>query len=156
MKDRLIDDCALARVIKENGQPIWLGLADQSRSLRRYLELSEFWDMVARSAFVQLRHSTLLLILSICGMAVAFLCAPVIVATYPLHGGLAATLLALISWTAMSLSYRPCLRYHGLNPAYAFLLPVAAALYLGMTVHSAVRYWSGSGSSWKNRSYDPK
>ncbi len=156
MKDRLIDDCALARIIKQNGSPIWLGLAEHSRSLRRYIELSEFWHMVARSAFVQLRHSTFLLALSVAGMVVSFIAAPLIVVSYPLHGGLAAAVLASASWFAMTLCILPCLQYHKLNAAYATLLPVAAVLYLGMTLHSAFRYWFGTGSDWKSRTYAPK
>ncbi len=156
MRDRLIDDCALARIIKENGNAIWLGLAEQSTSLRRYLELSEFWHMVARSAFVQLRHSALLLAVSVIGMVVAFIAAPLVILSSPLHEGVLATLLAAASWFAMTLSYLPCLRYHGLSPSYGVLLPVAAALYLLMTIHSAMRHWTGAGSDWKNRSYVPK
>lgn len=156
LKDRLIDDCALAQIIKHDGNRIWLGLAENSASLRRYLELSEFWHMVSRSAFVQLRFSNALLALSILGMLIAFIAAPVVALTYPLHGSLAAALIACASWLAMTLCLVPCLRYHKLNVAYGLLFPVAAALYLGMTVHSALRHWSGAGSDWKSRSYAPK
>ena len=156
LKDRLIDDCALAQIIKHGGHPIWLGLAEHSASLRRYVELREFWHMVSRSAFVQLRYSTALLALSIVGMLVAFVAAPVIVLSYPLHGSLAAALVAGASWAAMTLCIVPCLRYHKLSAVYGLLFPVAAALYLGMTVHSALRHWFGSGSDWKSRSYAPK
>ena len=156
MKDHLIDDCALARIVKQNGNGIWLGLAEGSRSLRRYMELSEFWHMVARSAFVQLRHSTGLLAASLCGMVITFVAPPLIVVGYPLHGDTPAAGLAAAVWVAIIVAYRPCLRYHGLNPAYGIALPLASLLYLGMTVHSAVRHWVGMGPDWKNRSYAPK
>ena len=55
----LIDDCALARALKPGG-PIWLGLATESRSVRPYAGLGDIWDMVARSAYTQLRHSPML------------------------------------------------------------------------------------------------
>jgi hypothetical protein len=33
-------------------------------------------------------------------------------------------------------------------------LPLAATLYLAMTWTSALRYWRGERSRWKNRVYD--
>jgi hypothetical protein len=49
------------------------------------------------------------------------------------------------------------LRYHRLPPgrmlALSLSLPVAALLYLAMTVDSARRHWWGSGSRWKGRDY---
>jgi hypothetical protein len=33
-------------------------------------------------------------------------------------------------------------------------LPLAALFYLGATVHSAVKYWNGSGGDWKGRVQD--
>jgi hopene-associated glycosyltransferase HpnB len=58
IKDRLIDDCSLAALIKANA-PIWLGLIERAHSLRMYDRLGEIWHMVARTAFVQLDHSLL-------------------------------------------------------------------------------------------------
>jgi hypothetical protein len=33
-------------------------------------------------------------------------------------------------------------------------LPLAALFYLGATMHSAVKYWNGSGGDWKGRVQD--
>jgi len=33
-------------------------------------------------------------------------------------------------------------------------LPLAALFYLGATIHSAVKYWNGSGGEWKGRVQD--
>ena len=38
--------------------------------------------------------------------------------------------------------------------AWALALPVAALFYLGATMHSAVKYWNGSGGDWKGRVQD--
>ena len=40
IRGALIDDCALARLMKTEG-PIWLGLSDQVRSLRTYPEIGD-------------------------------------------------------------------------------------------------------------------
>lgn len=156
MKNRLIDDCALGALIKADGHRIWLGLADRSYSLRRYTELADFWQMVARSAFVQLKHSTCLLVGSIAGMIVTFIIAPLIVATYLLHGEPTAATIAAISWILMSLAYVPAMRYHGLASLNALLLAPAAGLYIVMTIDSARRHWTGRGANWKNRAYQSK
>ena len=156
VKEALIDDCALARLIKKRGHDVWLGLGESSSSLRPYSGLAEFWRMVARSAFVQLRFSYILLTISMIGMAIAFLSAPVVIISFFLHENIWALGLSGLSWTMMSLAYVPCLRYHGLSGLRAPFLPFAAFLYLLMTIHSAARYLTGTGSNWKNRAYAPK
>jgi len=61
--------------------------------------------------------------------------------------------LGLVAWAAMTLSYVPVLRYYRMSPLWALLLPLSAALYLGMTWSSALRYWRGIRSLWKGRTY---
>ncbi|MGI9413872.1 MAG: glycosyltransferase [Hyphomicrobiales bacterium] len=156
IKDQLIDDCALGARIKQSGNGIWIGLGDESHSLRRYAELARFWQMVARSAFVQLRFSTILLIVSILGMAVTFVFAPLILLAVPWHGSVLAAVLAAISWTLMCVAYIPTVRYYGLEAWRSLTLPVASVLYMMMTLHSGIRHWCGLGQSWKNRAYRPK
>jgi hypothetical protein len=62
IKGAIIDDCALAQAVKGSGRRIWIGLAERSRSLRRYRRLGDFWSMVARSAYPQLDYSPLRLV----------------------------------------------------------------------------------------------
>ena len=68
----LIDDCALAKALKAQG-PIWLGLTERVRSVRRYPALADIRRMVARSAYAQLRYSPLVLLGTIAGMALTYL-----------------------------------------------------------------------------------
>ncbi len=152
IRNRLIDDCALGRAVKASGRRIWLGLADDSRSQRRYTELSEFWRMVVRSAFVQLRHSTVLLIVCVLGMALTYLAPPLLV-LYWFAAGESAGLGGLVAWGLMSIAYWPTVRYCGLSPLVALSLPVAAVLFMAMTVHAAIRHWLGRGEAWKGRDY---
>ena len=44
--DNLIDDCALAALIKGSGGAIWLGLAKHAYSVRPYAGLPDIWRMV--------------------------------------------------------------------------------------------------------------
>jgi len=57
----LIDDCALAKRVKSLGYKTWIGLTHSVHSLRSNEDLAGIWDMVARTAFCQLRYSVALL-----------------------------------------------------------------------------------------------
>ena len=154
IRGALIDDCTLAAALKRAAPPIWLGASRSVRSLRVYPALGDFWAMVSRSAFTQLRYSNLLLLLTSVLMLVVLL-APVaaVVAVFP-GGGATTALVGAAAWLAMSAAYFPVVRFYRLRSAWALTLPLAAALFLAMTWTSAVGYWRGSHASWKNRRYD--
>ena len=57
IRDARIDDVALGRLLKRAGGRCWLGLTTDVLSLRPYDRLADIWDMVARSAYTQLRYS---------------------------------------------------------------------------------------------------
>ncbi|MGH6873810.1 MAG: glycosyltransferase, partial [Aestuariivirgaceae bacterium] len=80
--NRLIDDCALARLMKPHG-PIWLGLTERVQSLRPYDEVRDVARMVSRSAYEQLERSPLLLLGTSAGMAVTYLAPPVLALAGP-------------------------------------------------------------------------
>ena len=147
IKGALIDDCSLASAIKHGRMGrLWLGLADKTRSLRVYRGWDEPWNMIARSAYDQLNRSPVLLAGTVVGLAVIFL-APVLMA---LMGGLW-TLVGVVAWALMSITYLPMVRFYGQSPIWALALPGIACLYLGATLHSAWRYHRGQGGQWKGR-----
>jgi hopene-associated glycosyltransferase HpnB len=145
IRSALIDDCALARIVKAGG-PIALAMTRDARSLRPYPRLKDVWEMVARTAYTQLGHSPLLLAGTVLALAIVYL-APVALL---LAGGTAAWV-GLAAWAAMSLAYAPMLRFYRLSLARAPLLPVIAAIYIGATVASALRHYRGRGGAWKGR-----
>ncbi|MFW6077440.1 MAG: glycosyltransferase, partial [Hyphomicrobiales bacterium] len=146
IKGAIIDDCALARAIKDSGRRIWIGLAERSRSLRRYRRLGDFWSMVARSAYPQLGYSPLWLTGALLGLAVTFIAPPLLL----LAGG-GAALAGLIAWILMGWAYAPTVRYHGLSPLWAVTLPIAAVLFAAMTIASAVGHYRGQPAQWRGR-----
>jgi hypothetical protein len=155
VRGALIDDVALARAIKHRpgGGRIWLGLTSQTRSLRPYVTLGKIWAMVARAADTQLRHSLLLLAGAMLGMTLAYLLPPLATLGLPLHGDLAVASVGLLAWVAMSVAYLPTLGLYGVPRIWTASLPAAAALYMAMSVDSAIRHRRGVGSSWKGREY---
>jgi hypothetical protein len=146
----LIDDCSLARLLKQQGGRLWIGLTDQSRSLRRYETFSDIERMVSRTAFNQLDHSSLLLLCTIAGMVITYLAPPLLLLT----SSRPAFFMGAAAWATMTMTYSTMVRYYRLNPAWALALPLAALFYLGATMHSAVKYWNGSGGDWKGRVQD--
>ena len=149
LRDALIDDCTLARRVKERGHRTWIGLTRAARSLRRYHDLAAIWHMVSRTAYTQLRYSPVLLVFCTVTLGVAFWL-PVAGLFAPLA---MARLLADTALVAMAASYVPILRYYGVPVRWVVTLPVAATLFLAMTWTSAGRYWRGTRSLWKGRAY---
>jgi hopene-associated glycosyltransferase HpnB len=146
IKDALIDDCALGRVMKTQG-PIWLGLADNVSSLRGYPTWRDIWMLIARSAFTQLNFSAVLLLGCTLGMVLTYLLPPLL--TMQSDPGL--RLPGIIAWSMMTMSLLPCLYYYRRSVLWAPLLPLIALFYLAATLDSARRYWSGRGGEWKGR-----
>ena len=124
-----------------------MGLTRASVSLRAYTTFSEIRDLIARTAFTQLRYSPLLLLGTLAAMFLTYL-APValLFARAPTP-----RVLGLIIWSLMSLLYLPTVRFYRLSPAWAATLPLSALFYSYATYLSATRYYLGSGAQWKGR-----
>ena len=150
IKGRLIDDCALARRFRDAGLSTWIGLSHSARSGRSYDGLAGIWNMIARTAYTQLRHSFMLLVLCTALLTAGF----ALPAAGLFSADPAIRWLGLAGILLMAASYLPTLRYYGMNPAWCAAFPLAGALYLLMTWSSAWRHWSGAGAGWKERSYN--
>jgi hopene-associated glycosyltransferase HpnB len=147
IRHEIIDDCALARRVKSVGK-VWLGIADETRSVRPYGSWRPLWDMVARCAFAQLNYSTGILLSITVGMAVTYLAPPLLVL---LSRETAAVVLGGAAWLAMTLSFLPTLRLYRCPALLAPLLPAIALFYMAATIFSAVQFWRGRGGAWKGR-----
>ncbi len=152
IRGAIIDDCALARAVKRTGGGIWLGVTNDSRSIRDYATFAEIRAMISRTAFAQLQHSTLLLAGTILGMAIVYLAPPLLLFTRnPL-----AAFFGLAAWILMSIAYSPTLRFYGRSILWAPLLPLVALFYVSATLDSALSYWTGRGGVWKDRVQDAR
>jgi len=145
----IIDDCSLAKKIKETGGRTWTGLSRSVRSHRPYERLSDFWDMVARTAFTQLRYSVWLLLATTFLMFLGFWMPLIDLSVLPAS----AKGFAVIGVMAMMISYLPTLRYYRRSVFWALALPLIGGFYLLMTWSSAFRFWQGRRSQWKGRVY---
>ena len=148
IRSDVIDDCALARAAKRSGGRVWMGLTRASKSLRSYENFTKIRDMIARTAFTQLRYSTILL----AGTFVAMILTFVLPVALTFSGNIHVWPFALAAWCLMTASFLPVVAFYRLRPVWAALLPLAAVFYVLATGLSAVRYWSGRGGQWKGRS----
>ena len=160
----LIDDVALGRLIKSQRGRTWLGLSRQVVSVRPYPGLASLWQMVARSAYTQLRYSPAVLAGTLAGLLFLYALPPA-----GAIAGLAALLTGsgltgsgagpaalacgagLAGWALMSMSFLPMLRLYRLSPLRAPGLPLIALLYAAMTADSARRHYAGRGAEWRGR-----
>jgi hopene-associated glycosyltransferase HpnB len=146
IRHNIIDDCALARVLKKQG-PIWLGLSNRAVSLRPYQHLADIRKMVARSAYAQLGYSPLMLLGTLAGLFIVYV-APVMGALFAMYY---VQLAAYLAWAIMALMFQPILRFYRLSPLWGIALPVIGAFYAGFTLDSAIQHWLGKGGMWKGR-----
>ena len=152
IRSEVIDDCALAKAVKLSGGKVWLGLTRKSTSLRAYGTFGEIRDLIARTAFTQLRYSTLILVGTLAGMFLTYI-APVIL-LFP-HDS-TARMLGVVACFLMTLSFLPTVRFYRLSILWPPLLPLTALFYAYATWLSAVRYWMGKGGQWKGRAQAPR
>lgn len=159
IRGALIDDVALATLLKRGGNRCWLGLTTRVRSVRPYPRLTDLWHMIARSAYTQLRYSPLLLGGTVIGLLLLYAAPPVaaVIGLAALAGGGTGTATAiagiagLAAWTLMTISYIPMLRLYRLSALRAPMLALIAVLYAAMTADSARRHYRGRAVSWRGR-----
>ena len=152
IRGEVIDDCALARTVKKNGGRIWMGLTRTSVSLRSYGTFAEIRELIARTAFTQLRHSSVLLIATQAGLFATYLLAWILFFAYPGE----AWLLVDTAIALMTATFLVTVRFYNLSAAWALTLPIAAVFYGYALCVSAARYWRGRGGQWKGRAQAPR
>jgi hopene-associated glycosyltransferase HpnB len=153
IRNALIDDVTLAKAVKtsgrDSGAAIYLGHSGLATSVRPYPHWRDLWQMIARTAFTQLRYSALLLLLTLVGLTLVWL-VPVGAMLFG-HGLVRAA--GLAAFVLAGVSYLPTLTRYRQSLLWALTLPLIALFYMAATLGSAVNYWLGRGARWKNRAY---
>jgi chlorobactene glucosyltransferase len=158
----VVEDCALARAIKEAGYRVQLADGRGVAHIRMYRGLRELWEGWSKNSFLgagrRLRNVGLLL------LAVTVVCfAPPLLAAVELRalaagGGAAVGLLAGVALLQVAgvlyLGWR-CLREVDVPGAFTLALPLGALLFNALLCYSAYRVLSGRGVTWKGRVYAP-
>ena len=152
VSNAMIDDCAIAAAVKKSGGRLWMGVTRRSLSMRSYNSFAEIRDMIARTAYTQLKYSPLLLALTLLALLVTYL-APIALL---FNGAWHIRVAAIVATILMLTTFLPATRFYRQSALWVFTLPAAAAFYAYATALSAVRYWRGQGGQWKGRSQAPK
>ena len=157
IKYKLIDDCNLAKLLKQKGN-IWLGITNKIESKRSYDHLKTIWKMVARTAFEQLKKSYLILIISLTGLFLTYLSPVIIILLCFLkldYDNLIMIIITLnfFSISIMTIIYFPTARFYSLSKVYYLTLPVSALFYFLMTLWSGINNLVFDGNNWKGRKY---
>ncbi len=151
IRNAIIDDISLARKVREAGGRLWLGICPEMESRRAYPKLKDIVQMVARTAFTQLRYRASLLFICLAGLLL-FLISPPWLCLWAVGAGQSvALLLATGAWALQAYMFYPVVRHHRVKKIYALSLPLASILYFWMTFLSAWNHWRGKGVVWKGR-----
>jgi hopene-associated glycosyltransferase HpnB len=166
IKGALIDDVAMGQLVKRRNRRAWLGLSADAgagagaagtgpdsgvTSVRPYDTLASLWQMVARSAYTQLRYNPLLLAGTVVGLLFLYALPPAGAIAGLATGNVLAAAAGLAGWAIMSVTYLPMLTLYRISRFRAPTLPLIALLYAAMTVDSARRHYAGRGGEWKGR-----
>jgi hopene-associated glycosyltransferase HpnB len=148
IRSALIDDVALAAAVKRQA-PIYLAHSVLAASIRPYPHFSDLWQMIARTAYTQLRYSAMLLVMTLVGLAVVWLLPAweMITGRGWRSGG------AVAVFAVAAISYLPTLARYRRSRLWALCLPLIAGFYMAATLGSAFNHWRGAGTRWKSRSY---
>jgi hopene-associated glycosyltransferase HpnB len=151
VRSAMIDDCAIAAAVKHSNGSLWMGITRRSLSLRNYASFTEIRDMIARTAYTQLKYSPPLLALTLLALLVTYLAPIALLFTGVWQVRVAATFATVLMLT----TFLPTTGFYGQSALWAFTLPGAAVFYGYATALSAVRYWRGQGGQWKGRAQAP-
>ena len=150
MRSAVIDDCTLARAVKRAGGRLHLAWSrTRVVSVRPYEGLHDLRRMIRRTAFTELRHSALRLVLCLLGLALTFLLPFVAIAVGLASERPLVTAGGAVAWLLMTQAYSAAPRFYRLAPAWWLSLPLAAVLYGAFTFESAWLHWRGRREAWR-------
>ncbi len=155
IKNKIIDDCNLAKIFKKEG-PIWLGLSRKVESNRKYLNLFSIWNMISRCAFEQLNNSIILLCVSVLGLVLIYLFPLFAIFISIYETNYQNLIISLITFFMSIMCYLPTVIFYRKKPFYSLSLPFVSFFYILMTISSAFNYYFKGGNEWKGRKYQNK
>jgi chlorobactene glucosyltransferase len=148
----VIDDVALATTLKEHGIVPLACRGEQLVTVRMYSNLHEISEGFGKNSYLFLRKAPLTGVqTAICTWLAASVGVLFIRAAWKRSRLL--PFLALVAYVLQVCGIQPWLRRAGVRPAYAFLTPLAALMFLKIALTSMLRVLTGRPLAWKGRSY---
>jgi hopene-associated glycosyltransferase HpnB len=153
VRDQILEDMALARILKQQGRRIWLTYTHDLTSTRMYDSFRELWHGLSRLGFPLLRYSiarlTIAWLAAIVGALVPWIATAVGFCLFDGPLSIAGIALCIFNRGAI----QPVFTVVRVRSQYAWLLPLAAILYCLAATRAAARHFTGKGLAWKQRVY---
>ncbi len=163
VKDQIVDDKALAVLIKRSGRRLVLADGRTVARTRMYTSLPEMWEGWTKNIYLGLRDRPALLVLGALG-AIVLVAAALLLPLWPILGlyayleGPNLTALAIIAeplflWCVVL--YARAAVAHSMNIPrwYALTTPLGSGMFAAMMLVSAWKVLSGRGVTWRGRTY---
>lgn len=171
IRDRIVDDYALAQAIKRTGGPVWLADGRDVVAIRMYHSLGELWRGWSKNLYEGLKlplwiralgrdwyvlgDRPLLVLGLLCLHLGATFVLPAImpVWTVAADAGLLATAAAWTLFLTFALGWSRLCRSIGIGRAWALALPLGAVVVALIALNSAWSARFGGGLVWRGRRY---
>ncbi len=163
IKDRIVEDKALAQLVKSNGYRLILADGKQVASTRMYTSFPGMWEGWTKNIYLGLRDEPALLLLGAFGASLLVIAAlflpiwPMLGLFWVAHGGgwhaISIIAEALIAWAYLLILRANIAHRMRISRFYALTTPLGAAVFAGMMITSAWKVLSGQGVTWRGRKY---
>lgn len=160
VKDQIVEDKAIAELVKWNGFRLIVADGSKVAKTRMYTSLPEMWEGWTKNIYLGLRDRPFLLILGafLALVAAFFLPAwPLLGVYWYFHNGgwMATTVIieSLLLWAFLINARARAAAKMEVSAWYAFTTPLGAAVFAGMMFVSAWKVISRRGVRWKGRVY---
>ena len=163
IKDQIVDDKALAEIVKWGGRRLILADGRRVARTRMYTSFPEMWEGWTKNIYLGLRDRLASLFLGAFG-ALLLVAAALLLPLWPLLGfywflrgagwmAVAVILESLFLWGVV-LCARAAVAYDmGISRAYALTTPLGSGIFAAMMLTSAWKVLSGRGVTWRGRTY---
>jgi chlorobactene glucosyltransferase len=165
IKDEIVDDKAMAELVKYSGHRLVLADGTHVAETRMYTSFATLWEGWTKNVFLGLRHQPNLVLLGAFGATLLVLSAlflpfwPLLGLLWLVRGGgllaFAVTLEALTVWAALVYARAEVDHAMHISRWYALTLPLGAAVFAAIMLTSAWKVASGQGVTWRGRRYTP-
>ncbi len=165
IKDKIVDDKALAEMVKWSGRHLVLADGRHVARTRMYRSFPQMWEGWTKNIYLGLREQPSLIFIGAFGGVLLVLSAlflpvwPLLGLLWYLRGGgwlaLAVIAMALLVWASLLYARAAVAHGMGISRGYAFTLPLGAGIFATIMIVSAWKVVSGRGVTWRGRRYNP-
>lgn len=165
IKEKIVEDKALAELVKWSGRRLVLADGRHVARTRMYTSLPQMWEGWTKNIYLGLREQPGLIFIGAFGGFLLVLSAlflpvwPLLGLLWYLRGGgwlaIAVMAMALLVWASLLYARSAVAHGMGISRWYALTLPLGAGIFAAMMIVSAWKVVSGHGVTWRGRRYNP-